>query len=330
MKLFQYHVEMENAPLANWKIILPIFKEKRDGYPYRPVFDSSPGTPGSKFVDDLNWFLTTRNIGNIKQLHLGGWVQTKLEFELRSKILPAVQASLQELTISGDWYLSQEDAKECEFPKTLHFFNLRSFTIDVGNETCSDLGWVGNLVRGITNVYSITLSCDDAPLARSFLDNVHQLSSSFVRLENLVISCPNPDVIKQLLQIKLNRPLKSFRVFDTFLGFETRVDWNLFGQLLSKYSSTLEKLALTIPELEWHTKREEFIKFPGFPNLKYLDISWNDDKMQVDLVFPEGSINYEKDFPSLKSLAIGPSNNFGSLYGSVCEAFHQLMKKIEK
>lgn len=331
MKFFQYSVEMQEIPMSRWNIDLPIFQQRQG---YGRALDATPGQPGSKFVDDFNWFISSPNIENMKILELAGQIHTKLEFDLRLKVLQTVQKTLQELCISGTWYQTS-DQVNCEFPENLNFPNLKSFSLklitDTEGEECYNLKWLQNLFRGITKISTLDLLCYDEQLAVSFLDHIHNLANSFSHLEELSISSANPVVIKKILQVQVKTPLRKLQVSDlniTFTDFDTREDWILYDHLLSKYSTTLQELSFDIPHKnEKSEKGQQFIIFPTFPNLKYLRVSWESGKEPLDLMFPGGGINYENDFPSLQSLAVYPEINGDPFRGTVSEAFFPATKE---
>lgn len=333
MKIFRHDIEMADVQMTNWVFNYPSFKN----------FDteqlSSGGQPFANFFEDFNSFLSKPYIPNIKQIEVGGAIRSKQEFDLRSKLLVAVQGKLLNLTISGRWYVNEEEGGDFDFPTTINFPNLRSFTMSLTvmgytNKDYSDLNWFDNFVHGITSVTSIHLLCDcDPDLVLKCLKTINEVSSTFSYLEELSVCDLNPDMVNILLQLKLNKPLKKLKLVEAFM-YHTKEDVAAFEQLLKKYAPSLEKFTFTMPQKESKDKDLPlFMRFPAFPNLQYLKISWEDNYVKnkgVGLNFPGGDINYEKDFPSLISLVLGPSYGFPakgrSHYGTVYEAFFPPIK----
>lgn len=204
IKLFS--MEMEQIPMENLEIMLPIFKKVDDT---RTLYESLAGTPSFDFLNDFNYFLSVPNIRNIKVLHMTRWVVTKLEFDLHSKLMQAVQGTLEELIISEVCYLTPEEGNGCELPENLHFPKLRIFRLDLMVWDEFDSNWLRNLFRGITNVSTIDLSCGYDSPDLLFLEYLDQDSSSFSNLEELILSNLPPNVMRNILQLKLMKHLKN-------------------------------------------------------------------------------------------------------------------------
>ncbi|OXA39978.1 hypothetical protein Fcan01_25265 [Folsomia candida] len=321
MKFLQYMEEMQNMPMHNWRLYIPIFELHPVRYPESildSVFSILPHKPGDKYVADLTWFLHLDRGHHIKRLKLHGRIFSNFDYKIFLKVVTALQTTLQELYLRLYFYSDEEYQPE----GNLHFKKLKVFSFNFEHNRDLDPlnhAYLAPWAPAIVEAESIAIS--GCPVMTSILmKSLQEIGPlSFPKLTEFKMTLfsrrAQPSLGLDFL-LGLKQPLNSLSVSE-LLRME---DFRKFENLVEKNAGSLENLVVTV-STQVDAKTGLKLQLPALPKLRdlFFDVErgldydkYGKSEAKVGLKFPgdTGIVKYKAHLPSIRSMRLFPIDEF--------------------